>query len=567
MRADRQGLRLSLVASAAALALAAPAAPALASAPAAQDDPSPVGVGMTQTDPGQRGVFTTRTWTTSPGNATVVSASARIRQGDTVVAELPALASLGQGRFTVPTDQPLKLTEDGGTMPAIGRYAIDVTATDSAGATTTKRSAGVLDFTLRPALTLTVPAASYDDPHARPHGRLTGIQPGSGDQVALTGRTVELLQRHDRGTTLRTVTTAENGDFAEAVPLPGPTGDFTASFAEASVQVNGKAKTTTKVTAAPARQVTLTADADRTRVRPGEKATVTGQARFGDAPAAGVELRVELVRERPYPDWDTEPVPGSTVTTDAEGRFTATLPGVSDPRFQGFTARVTSPYLTGESTAKPLAHPSEARIDGVTGTLGADRTVTLTGTFGPRYPSPLHRDHPFPLLLEHSANGTTGWKTLSTTRKEMWAYGLPFTVTGKAPAGGHFRVRHAGGDHYTDTVGTTVALHRAETRIASVNATPEPVRKGATLTVTGIAGEKTGTTWKALPDKRVQLWFLPNGSTTWSRVGYDTTDAVGRASFTTTAQRDGTWIIRYYAGTQDTARFDSVATGDYVDVR
>ncbi|MFI1018066.1 hypothetical protein [Streptomyces sp. NPDC020965] len=551
MRADTKGLKVSLVASAAALALAATTAPALAA-----DEPTApsVHIGAAVTEKLQRGSFSVFAASDTP-RATITAVSATVRQGDTVVADIPALTpGTNPERFAVPADALLKLTEDGGTIPALGRYTVDVTATDSTGATATRRNAGTLDFTLRPALTLDASQPSWQDRNARPQGRLIGIQPGSGDEVALPGRTVDVSRTDIADGATHPVTTTANGDFtAPAFPLTAPKGTFRAEFAESGKEVNGTATRDSSVSEFEARPMTLTATADRTRVLPGEQATITGRAMYGTEPAANTTVRVRLTRA------GVESAFGATAVTGTDGRFTVRVAAMSHYRMDAWEAVPADPY-TGGSAGAPLAHPSDITLAMTKAYLAADGQLKVSGTLRRVLESGVLPYGSPTIVVERSENGKTGWKQAGSGV----ARGSEIrNLTGKAVSGGHFRLRHPVSDTYTEAVSPVFPLNRAETRIASVNAGPEPVKKGGTLTVTGIAGERAGTKWKALDDTSVQLWFRATDSTVWSRVAYDTTDSAGRASFKVKATKAGTWNIRYYG---NPTRMNAVGTGDHVKV-
>ncbi|MFI1018064.1 hypothetical protein [Streptomyces sp. NPDC020965] len=551
MRANPRGLTFSLVASVAALSLAGATAPAVAAA-----EPATIYIGTAVTDRLQRGSFSVVAWSDAPG-ATVTAVSAKVRQGDIVVAEIPALTAVGKpDRYGVPADAVLKLAEDGGTVPALGRYAIDVTVTDSAGGSVTERGAGTLDFTLRPELTLEVGKPSWQDRNARPQGRLTGVQPGSGDVVALPGRTVDVSRTDGTGVATHAVTTTANGDFtAPAFPLTAPSGGFRAVFAESGTEVNGTAIRDGAVSDHEKRPVNVTASVDRPWVLPGERAKVSGRAMYGTEPAANIAVRVQLTKagaESPYVH---------TATTGADGRFSVQVAARTQINLRGWVARPADPFLGGSATGE-LAHPAEIAIAVEKPSLAADGAIKVIGKAKAVYEKGEYLDYsPQEARIERSTDGKTGWKSVGSGNVNQYQY---FQLTGKAPAGGHFRVRMMPGKSWVETVSPVFRLNRAETRIASVNAGPEPVKKGGTLTVTGIAGEKSGSTWKALAKKPVQLWFRANGATTWSRIAYDTTDSAGRVSIKVMAVKDGTWNVRYYG---NTVQMDAVGTGDYVDVR
>ncbi|MFB7504314.1 calcium-binding protein [Streptomyces broussonetiae] len=100
----------------------------------------------------------------------------------------------------------------------------------------------------------------------------------------------------------------------------------------------------------------------------------------------------------------------------------------------------------------------------------------------------------------------------------------------------------------------------------SVNATPEPVKKGRTVTVTGAL---TRADWESLKyggygSQSVQLQFRKKGSSTYTTLKTVKADSRGNLKTTTTATVDG--YYRYsFAGNSATAAVS--AAGDYVDVQ
>jgi hypothetical protein len=101
----------------------------------------------------------------------------------------------------------------------------------------------------------------------------------------------------------------------------------------------------------------------------------------------------------------------------------------------------------------------------------------------------------------------------------------------------------------------------------TVNASPEPVRKGSTLTV---SGKLTRADWQnlkyvGLPSgQSVTLQFRKAGSSTYTNVKTVKTTTGGALKTTVTAASDGYWRFSY-AGITSTAA--ATATGDYVDVQ
>jgi hypothetical protein len=100
----------------------------------------------------------------------------------------------------------------------------------------------------------------------------------------------------------------------------------------------------------------------------------------------------------------------------------------------------------------------------------------------------------------------------------------------------------------------------------TVNASPEPVKKGKTITVTGKLSRANWETNKyaGYASQSVKLQFRKAGTSTYSTIKTIKTSSTGTLSTTVTASADGYW--RYsFAGTTTTPAVS--ATGDYVDVQ
>ncbi|MFI9832634.1 hypothetical protein ACIHIX_33670 [Streptomyces sp. NPDC051913] len=111
---------------------------------------------------------------------------------------------------------------------------------------------------------------------------------------------------------------------------------------------------------------------------------------------------------------------------------------------------------------------------------------------------------------------------------------------------------------------TTTKLQRYSK--LTVNASPEPVTKGKTITVTGKLTRANWETHKyaGYTGQSVKLQFRKKGSTTYSTVKTITTNSTGNLSTTVKASADG--YFRYsFAGTSTTPAVS--AAGDFVDVK
>ncbi|MGA5566674.1 calcium-binding protein [Streptomyces platensis] len=100
----------------------------------------------------------------------------------------------------------------------------------------------------------------------------------------------------------------------------------------------------------------------------------------------------------------------------------------------------------------------------------------------------------------------------------------------------------------------------------TTNASPEPVAKGKTVTVTGALTRANWDTdtYAGYTQQPVQLQFRKTGAGSYSTVKTVTSDSHGNLKTTVKATADGTW--RYtFAGTSTTPSVTS--TGDFLDVK
>ncbi|MFI5965010.1 hypothetical protein ACIA8J_22945 [Streptomyces asoensis] len=143
---------------------------------------------------------------------------------------------------------------------------------------------------------------------------------------------------------------------------------------------------------------------------------------------------------------------------------------------------------------------------------------------------------------------------LANSQAGVWKVGalaVPHSATGEADL------------KWQSNLGTVKVQRQAQ---LTADATPEPVKKGKTLTVTGKltrANWDTGKTggYAAQP---VKLQFKKKGSTTYTTVKTVKTSSTGALKTTVTASADG--YYRYsFAGTTTTPAVS--AAGDFVDVK
>ncbi len=544
-------MALSLVASAAALALAAGAAPAVAAQAAAAP-----GIGSAVTDPQQRGSFTVGAWTDTPG-ATITKVSAVVRDGSTVVAEVPDLAETapGSGRYQVPAAGLLKLTEDDGTIPQLGRYAIDVTAEESTGTRSTRQNAGTLDFTMRlHAAGLSSARPTWETRGTTVKGTLVAVQPGSNDQVPLPGREIGLSLGDYSGDTTPdpagTVTTGADGTFSTLLPIARYNRVVNLRH---TMRENGVDDTLTAESGFISpdwRTIDITAAPDKKRVLPGQKVTLTGRATHEGRPAGGIDLQATVTGNR------------APMTTDAQGNFSVTLTPAPGAEYNSPWSVYGDGVYENGSTRGNLEVPQEVTIrPGLS--LASNGTVTAKGTLRTTYITGEHAYGSQILRLEHSADKRT-WKTLASREvsisSSQWNT-FNFTARG---GNGYYRLATSTSAEFVGTATSPVPLSRISTRLTTANATPEPVKKGATLTVAATLTERSGSTWRPLAQHWATLSFLPKGSTKWSIAGHVRADAKGKAVMKVRAGADGYWRFTY---TGSSRHYDAAGASDYVDVR
>lgn len=100
----------------------------------------------------------------------------------------------------------------------------------------------------------------------------------------------------------------------------------------------------------------------------------------------------------------------------------------------------------------------------------------------------------------------------------------------------------------------------------TADASPEPVKKGRTITVTGklSRADWAKSTYTGYVSQKATLQFRAKGASTYSAVKTVTSGTGGALRATTTASKDG--YYRYvFAGTSTTGA--ATAAGDYIDVR
>jgi hypothetical protein len=97
---------------------------------------------------------------------------------------------------------------------------------------------------------------------------------------------------------------------------------------------------------------------------------------------------------------------------------------------------------------------------------------------------------------------------------------------------------------------TTFSLLRRSTWESTFNATPEPVKKNARITVKGTLTRvswngKKKATYGAYADRAVDIQFQAPGTTTWTTIKSVKTGKTGKVSSTVKALTTGTWRLHF----------------------
>ncbi|MGJ5805837.1 hypothetical protein ACSCB1_43155 [Streptomyces europaeiscabiei] len=441
-------------------------------------------------------------------------------------------------------------------LDTLGDYTIDVEATTSAGETTVRKNAGTLRYRKQPVLqdfAVTPTAPTIDDRTVTVSGDLVVRDPSTRATEPLPGASVDLRigQRIET-----TATTDEKGHFSVSRELTE------GGWAWATYQGDLGYASTPWVDiapkAAPTRLVLAKASFHPTA---GDRITVSGTLEYQSGaewkPLSGIPLEMDHKNSS-----TADPI---EATTDADGRFGF----VASPYQKTVYEVAFSPYphnawIQRTATADiSVAVTATTKFREFTASLDEYAELSVSGTLG--ITGDDHGER-VSVAVQYSPDGKTGWTTEKTVKT---GFGEQFHVKVPGYTDGYWRLKYAGSTTY-DVKGTTSGASRENrvlTRIKDANASPEPVRKGRTVTVKGVLQERRAdaSTWKAYGSKKVQILFRPKGKKTWYLMTTVTSKSNGSFSKGFTAQQDGTWVPVF--AKPDSKHFVGSGKEDYVDVR
>ncbi|MFD4236349.1 HtaA domain-containing protein [Streptomyces sp. NPDC058542] len=303
----------------------------------------------------------------------------------------------------------------------------------------------------------------------------------------------------------------------------------------------------------------------------------------------GVEVPAATVTQHPAP---------RTVRSGATGTFTAAATGADSVRWERSTDRgATWSTVSGAATTTLSVKASAAlnghryravfvNTSGETATSAAALTVSAVPARIVSFnasPEPVGKGGKLKVVATLQTAGATDnvWRPLAKAPVviefrakggKTWSRATTVSTSGKGVASasvtavkdGTWRARYAGTADRAAAVSTFDNVDvKLRTAVSGFNASPEPVRKGRTITVKGTLRSLDGT-WKNASGQSVIILFKADGSSKWSKLATVRTNGKGVFSKGFTAKKDGTWKAQFKA---TSSRLGTTGAGDRVDVR
>ncbi|GGZ10246.1 hypothetical protein [Streptomyces poonensis] len=304
--------------------------------------------------------------------------------------------------------------------------------------------------------------------------------------------------------------------------------------------------------------VTITLDSSTVRGADGTDVPLSGRATYRDH--NGV----------------SQPVPVGTLMSvynvrkfyaGEDGRFTAQVP-IYGTRQQAIAVHLTPwlPAAYARYTPDPTTSAGFHRIPDAT--VSRYKKVTVSSVLD-SYDLPAKTT--LKVKLQFKATGSKTWVTKKTvdspaakgdSSRKVKVADLPY------PGEGVWRFQYSGTKKIPGgPAPESYTIVRDMTALPEFNASPEPVKKGASLTIAGKLNEKHwyDGQWGAFAGARVDIYFRAKGKTTWSKAGTAVTDKNGKFKRTFKAAKDGDWQARYDG--DESQHFYSHSRKDYVDVK
>ncbi|MFC9178331.1 HtaA domain-containing protein [Streptomyces sp. NPDC101230] len=204
--------------------------------------------------------------------------------------------------------------------------------------------------------------------------------------------------------------------------------------------------------------------------------------------------------------------------------------------------------ISFNASPEPVAKGGKLKVGGTLQTAGA-----TSDAWGPLAKTSV--------VIEFQAKGAKSWSKAATVTTDGKG---AFATSVTAKADGTWRARYAGtADRAAAISGTDHVDVKLRTSVSGFDASPEPVRKGRTITAKGTLRSLDGT-WKNTSGQSVNILFQAKGSKKWTTLATVRTNGKGVFTKGFTAKKDGTWKAEFKA---TSARLGSTSATDHVDVR
>ncbi|WP_328914348.1 MULTISPECIES: hypothetical protein [unclassified Streptomyces] len=445
-------------------------------------------------------------------------------------------------------------------LTGYGTYSVSLSVRDADGDVTDVTDAASILFDRRPVFSnRSITPGTLDAAHPKitAQGTISLFDPATGLTSPLVGQSVSF---HAADIDLTTTTDAAGHYTFTGTPDPYRFGGGVAvevSFwfrrgngTEDLTTVDGA---TLLATSSPTR---IRLDHTSVKINYGTKVSVSGVVEYQSAGAwhpapAGVGLVMSYY---------------GTAKTDAKGRFTISYPYLpsDDGNWLVETQNYgTNPYLTYAKSAFKVDVVNKTYLCLCTSWLNEYSELHIEGSLtSSNGKLPASKK----IYVQQSANGKSGWKTLGWFNAN--SKGNFKLDGGVATPKGYWRLYYPAQTDYLAGYSNSVHFSRTDTRITGFNASPEPVRKGRTITTVGTLSRLSaakGTKWATWSKQRVYIYFLPKGKKSYTYMGSAVTNSKGHFTHKFTAKKDGTWTAVWF--TPNGSYVDAESAGDYVDVR
>jgi hypothetical protein len=454
-------------------------------------------------------------------------------------------AGTGTGASTWTLNHSLSVSQ----LPP-GTYGLNVTAQDTGGGSGSDDSA-TFAWLATPTVTLTAssPTFSYDSPSVTFSGTLALTNPdGSGaDPAQAAGLTLQLT---DGSGGNAAVTTGAGGAFSIVISHPDSGAAYVAAFAGTTAIVAGKSAPVTVTATKDQAEVGVRVSA--TQLNYGQSLTISGTAQY--APGAQlVPLAGGTVAIYAGPA-GTQASPLATVTTDAQGDYTATVAAKATGSYYVYAGGVPGDAFLDEVLTQAVASTPTVsvalplKITALKASLSPFAELTLKGCLvvgnGSLPPA-------LTMRVESAAKPAGPWHAVASVHGlgspacgSGSARGLPFDYQVKVPmASAYYRLDYAGSSGFQPARSATVHEAKTLTKITNFTISPRSVAKRKYVKVSGRLW-RYAKGWHPMASQRI--WILARYQNKWYYYATKpATNSAGKFSGRFQVYFSGPWLAEF----------------------